>query len=98
MHACMHTFIHTCHDKHLGISVWSDHFLLSGLSDGSGEDDVSPMGSSGGQRQFPDQRGQPERPVQQDMDYSSTNTLWGNSSRYHYQFIFLLLVTIYIYI
>ncbi|XP_061340370.1 transcription repressor KAN1-like isoform X2 [Gastrolobium bilobum] len=52
----------------------------SGLSDGSGEDDMSPMGSSGGLRQFSDQRGLPDRPVQQDMDYSSSTTLWSNSS------------------
>ncbi|TKY47370.1 Transcription repressor KAN1 [Spatholobus suberectus] len=52
----------------------------SGLSDGSGEDDMSPMGSSGGMRQFSDQRGLSDRPVQQDMDYSSANTLWSNSS------------------
>ncbi|KAL2333197.1 hypothetical protein Fmac_014410 [Flemingia macrophylla] len=52
----------------------------SGLSDGSGEDDMSPMGSSGGARQFSDQRGHSDRPVQQDMDYSSANTLWSNSS------------------
>ncbi|XP_027336348.1 transcription repressor KAN1-like [Abrus precatorius] len=52
----------------------------SGLSDGSGEDDMSPMGSSGGMRQFSDQRGLSDRPMQQDMDYSSTTTLWSNSS------------------
>ncbi|KAI4307689.1 hypothetical protein L6164_030849 [Bauhinia variegata] len=55
----------------------------SGHSDGSGEDDMSPAGSSdrGGMRQFPDQRGpRPDRSLQQDMDYSSTNTLWSNSS------------------
>ncbi|KAG5090564.1 hypothetical protein JHK82_049342 [Glycine max] len=53
----------------------------SGLSDGSGEDDMSPMGSSGGMRQFSDQRSLSDRPLQQDMDYSSgNNTLWSNSS------------------
>ncbi|KAF1891017.1 hypothetical protein Lal_00001152 [Lupinus albus] len=56
----------------------------SGLSDGSGEDDMSPIGSSGsgGPRQFPDQRSLPDRLVQQDMDYTSTTTttLWSNSS------------------
>lgn len=54
----------------------------AGLSDGSGEDDMSPIGSSGsgGLRQFPDHRGLPDRPVQQDMDYTSTTTLWSNSS------------------
>ncbi|OIW14144.1 hypothetical protein TanjilG_21284 [Lupinus angustifolius] len=57
----------------------------SGLSDGSGEDDMSPIGSSGsgGHRQFSDQRGCLDRPVQQDMDNSSTTILWSNSSRYH---------------
>ncbi|XP_027332944.1 transcription repressor KAN1-like [Abrus precatorius] len=55
----------------------------SGHSDGSGEDDLSPVGSTvdrGGLRQFPELRGRPERPPQQDMDYSSTTTLWSNSS------------------
>lgn len=52
--------------------------LNLGLSDGSGEDDVPQIGSNGGNRQFSDQRGVT---VQQDMDYSSNNTLWSNSSR-----------------
>ena len=55
--------------------------FVAGLSDGSGEDDMSPMGSSGGMRQFSDQRSLSDRAVQQDMDYSSANTLWSNSSR-----------------
>ncbi|XP_057430863.1 transcription repressor KAN1-like isoform X2 [Lotus japonicus] len=56
--------------------------VSSGLSDGSGEDDMSPVASSGGPRQFSDQRGLQDRPLQQDMDYSSTTTtLWSNSSR-----------------
>ncbi|KAK7276194.1 hypothetical protein RIF29_17329 [Crotalaria pallida] len=57
----------------------------SGHSDGSGEDDMSPIGSSadrGGLSQFSDSRGPTDQPaVQQDMDYSSaTATLWSNSS------------------
>ncbi|KAK7321471.1 hypothetical protein VNO77_32147 [Canavalia gladiata] len=55
----------------------------SGHSDGSGEDDLSPIGSAadrGGLRQFPDNRGRPDRAAQQEMDYSSTATLWSNSS------------------
>ncbi|KAK7385664.1 hypothetical protein VNO78_31437 [Psophocarpus tetragonolobus] len=55
----------------------------SGHSDGSGEDDLSPMGSNadrGGLRQFTNHRGRPEWAAQQDMDYSSTTTLWSNSS------------------
>nr|QSD99794.1 MYB family transcription factor [Melilotus albus] len=52
----------------------------SGLSDGSGEDDVPQIGSNGGIRQFSDQRGLTDRPIQQDMDYSSNTTLWSNSS------------------
>ncbi|CAK8566688.1 unnamed protein product [Lathyrus sativus] len=52
----------------------------SGLSDGSGEDDVPLIGNNGGIRQFSDQRSLNDRPVQQDMDYSSTTTLWSNSS------------------
>ncbi|CAL0317717.1 unnamed protein product [Lupinus luteus] len=55
-----------------------------GHSNGSGEDDMSPIGSSvdrNGLSQFPDQRGWPDQPVQQDMDYTSTiATLWSNSS------------------
>ncbi|XP_058787435.1 transcription repressor KAN1-like isoform X3 [Vicia villosa] len=49
-------------------------------SDGSGEDDVPQIGSNGGLRQFSDQRSLNDRPIQQDMDYSSTTTLWSNSS------------------
>ncbi|MED6134867.1 hypothetical protein PIB30_040958 [Stylosanthes scabra] len=55
-------------------------------SDGSGDDDMSPVGGSGDYsgslRQFPEQRGRPDRSLlQQDMDYSSTTTtLWSNSS------------------
>ncbi|KAL2317294.1 hypothetical protein Fmac_031170 [Flemingia macrophylla] len=56
----------------------------SGQSDGSGEDELSPMGSTAdrsGFRQFPNHHGQPEWAAQQqDMDYSSTTTLWSNSS------------------
>ncbi|CAJ1970882.1 unnamed protein product [Sphenostylis stenocarpa] len=55
----------------------------SGHSDGSGEDDLSPIGSTadrGGLRQFPNNRGRQEWVAQQDMDYSSTTTLWSNSS------------------
>ncbi|KAI4299644.1 hypothetical protein L6164_033080 [Bauhinia variegata] len=57
----------------------------SGHSDGSGEDDMSSMAAGsadrGGLRQFPEQRGlRPDQSSQQDMDYSSTNTLWSNSS------------------
>ncbi|OIW02642.1 hypothetical protein TanjilG_29418 [Lupinus angustifolius] len=55
-----------------------------GHSNGSGEDDMSPIGSSvdrDGLSQFTDQRGWPDQPVQQDMDYTSTiATLWSNSS------------------
>ncbi|KOM47076.1 hypothetical protein LR48_Vigan07g078000 [Vigna angularis] len=55
----------------------------SGHSDGSGEDDLSPIGSTadrGSLRQFPSHRGRPDWVAQQDMDYSSTTTLWSNSS------------------
>lgn len=52
-----------------------------GFSDGSGEDDVPQTGNNGGIRQFSDQRSLNDRPIQQDMDYSSTTTLWSNSSR-----------------
>lgn len=54
----------------------------SGQSDGSGEDDVSPIGSGserGLRPPYTDQRGPSDRPVQQDVDYAST-TLWSNSS------------------
>jgi len=66
----------------MNINFVSLFYFVVGLSDGSGEDDMSPMGSSGGMRQFSDQRSLSDRPVQQDMDYSSANnTLWSNSSR-----------------
>lgn len=82
MRACMHTHIliniYTQKDLECEICVI---VYVAGLSDGSGEDDISPMGSSGGMRQFSDQRSLSDRPVQQDMDYSSANTLWSNSSR-----------------
>ncbi|MED6143276.1 hypothetical protein PIB30_004779 [Stylosanthes scabra] len=54
----------------------------SGLSDGSGEDEMSPtMGNNGSMRQLQEQRGQQDRTLQQDMDYSSsTPTLWSNNS------------------
>ncbi|XP_048327792.2 transcription repressor KAN1 [Ziziphus jujuba] len=57
----------------------------SGLSDGSGEEDVSPMGSGSDHRgvrsQFLEQRGPSDLSTtsQQDIDYQST-TLWSNSS------------------
>lgn len=63
-----------------GVINWKITFIL-GLSDGSGEDDVPQIGSNGGIRQFSDQRSLNDRPIQQDMDYSSTTTLWSNSSR-----------------
>ncbi|KAK4274998.1 hypothetical protein QN277_018146 [Acacia crassicarpa] len=55
----------------------------SGQSDGSGEDDMSPMGGNadrGGLSHFSDQRGRADRSVQQDIDHPSSNTLWSNSS------------------
>ncbi|KAF5480054.1 hypothetical protein F2P56_000827 [Juglans regia] len=54
----------------------------SGQSDGSGEDEISPVGSAGdrGLRPLTDQRGPPDRPLQQEIDYPSI-TLWSNSSR-----------------
>ncbi|KAI3502739.1 hypothetical protein L1887_31002 [Cichorium endivia] len=55
----------------------------SGQSEGSGEDDISTMGS-GGQQRFVDQRGSTD---QQESDYpnnystsTTTTTLWSNSS------------------
>ncbi|GLT73535.1 hypothetical protein SLA2020_453860 [Shorea laevis] len=57
----------------------------SGQSDGSGEDDIFPIGSATHDRSlrpYTDQRGPSDQPVQQDhMDYPSTSTLWSNSSR-----------------
>ncbi|KAJ7964435.1 Transcription repressor KAN1 [Quillaja saponaria] len=57
----------------------------SGQSDGSGEDEISPIGSTSDRRNLPqcmDQRsGVPDQSVlQQDMDYTCTSTLWSNSS------------------
>jgi len=80
MRACMHTYINTNAYKDLE-GQFCVIVFVAGLSDGSGEDDMSPMGSSGGMRQFSDQRSLSDRAVQQDMDYSSANTLWSNSSR-----------------
>lgn len=51
----------------------------SGQSDGSGEEDISTMGS--GRRSTDHQRGQPDGSLQQEMDFPSTaTTLWSNSS------------------
>ncbi|XP_057442026.1 transcription repressor KAN1-like [Lotus japonicus] len=57
----------------------------SGHSDGSGEDELSPMGSSvdrGGLSQFSDHRDRTDRAMHQDMEHlsSTTTTLWSNSS------------------
>lgn len=66
--------------------------LLTGQTDGSGEDEISPMSNSidrSVRSQFCEQRGPSDRStMQQDMDYQSTTTttttttLWSNSSRY----------------
>jgi hypothetical protein len=67
--------------------------FLEGQSDGSGEDDVSPIGSGserGLRPPYTDQRGPSDRPVQQDVDYAST-TLWSNSSRYFHHSLSLSL-------
>ncbi|GAV58461.1 Myb_DNA-binding domain-containing protein [Cephalotus follicularis] len=54
----------------------------SGQSDGSGEEDLSPMGSASerGLRRLSEKRGAPDGSHQQEMDCPSTNTLWSNSS------------------
>ncbi|XP_057971295.1 transcription repressor KAN1 isoform X2 [Malania oleifera] len=52
-------------------------------SDGSGEEDMSPIGSATEHsiRRFADQRGASDGSMQQEMDYNSTTTtLWSNSS------------------
>ena len=62
-------------------------FLLAGQSDGSGEDELSPIGGNGdrgGLPQFSDQRGRTDRSVQNDIEHPSSTTLWSNSSRYIY--------------
>ncbi|CAN6570063.1 unnamed protein product [Malus baccata var. baccata] len=60
----------------------------SGQSDGSGEDDIlSPICSATDQhalrntQQFPEQTGPSDRSVQPEADYTSSTTLWSNSSR-----------------
>ena len=67
---------------------WVNINLLKGKADGSGEEDMSPIGSystaneRGGLQRGVQSEGSP---VQQDMDYPSsttTTTLWSNSSRY----------------
>lgn len=51
----------------------------SGQSDGSGDEDLSAIGSGGGLRRLMDQRGASDG--QQESDYpSTTTTLWSNSS------------------
>ncbi|KAG2715243.1 hypothetical protein I3843_03G070800 [Carya illinoinensis] len=54
----------------------------SGQSDGSGEDEISPVASASdrGLCSLTGQRGPSDRPLQQEMDYPSI-TLWSNSSR-----------------
>ncbi|XP_054819877.1 transcription repressor KAN1-like isoform X2 [Prosopis cineraria] len=55
----------------------------SGQSDGSGEDEMSPVGGNadrGGLCQLSNQRGRADRSVQQDPDHPSSTTLWSNSS------------------
>lgn len=59
----------------------------SGQSDGSGEDDIlSPICSATDQhalrntQQFPEQRGPSDRSAQPEADYTSSTTLWSNSS------------------
>lgn len=49
----------------------------SGQSDGSGEEDISTMGSS---LRFIDQRGPSDGSLPQETDIPSTTTLWSNSS------------------
>jgi hypothetical protein len=80
------TFIYSyicLHD--LSIHMKKVLVFLEGQSDGSGEDDIFPLGSATtdrGLRPFTDQRGPSDQPGQQDhMDYPSS-TLWSNSSRY----------------
>ncbi|KAJ7960054.1 Transcription repressor KAN1 [Quillaja saponaria] len=57
----------------------------SGHSDGSGEDEISPIGTASDRSsllQYSDQRGQSDWLLQQEVDHtSSTSTLWSNSSR-----------------
>ncbi|XAR73592.1 hypothetical protein NMG60_11007608 [Bertholletia excelsa] len=57
----------------------------SGQSDGSGEEDMTTLGSaseSSGLRRFIEQRGPSSSPasLQQETDFPSTTTLWSNSS------------------
>ncbi|CAN6572740.1 hypothetical protein C1H46_023371 [Malus baccata] len=59
----------------------------SGQSDGSGEDDIlSPISSATDHhglhntQQFPEQRGLCDQSVRPDVDYTSSTTLWSNSS------------------
>lgn len=90
----VHSYIiHTsCHDDiHSDVVHYYMHefFILIFLSDGSGEDDIlSPIGSATdlhglrSPNQFPEQRGPSDRSsVQPDLDYTSSTTLWSNSSR-----------------
>ena len=84
----MHAYIHTYMWIHaLQIDIDLDFlgfflFSVEGQSDGSGEEDISPMGNASdcGLCRFTDQRGASEGSLQQEIDYPSTN-LWSNSSR-----------------
>ena len=73
-------------DKDLDFLFYSFFFFFAakGQSDGSGEEDVSPVGNASdcGVCLFPNQRGASEGSLQQEIDFPSTN-LWSNSSRCH---------------
>ena len=83
--ACIHTYIHvdTCIANWHWFGLFGGFFFsVEGQSDGSGEEDISPMGNASdcGLCRFTDQRGASEGSLQQEIDYPSTN-LWSNSSR-----------------
>lgn len=99
IHTYMHTYIHTCIAKTVMLElIWV--IYCEGQSDGSGEDDVSILGSTHerGLRRLADRRSglTSDGSFQQDLDSpSTTTTLWSNSSRY---ILSICNVHIYIYI
>ena len=86
----MHAYVCCFREKKTTLIIFMCKYVVEGQSDGSGEEDISTVGSgndrgSSGLRRFTDQRAPSDGSMQQEMDnYPSTTaaTLWSNSSRY----------------
>ncbi|XP_037492434.1 LOW QUALITY PROTEIN: transcription repressor KAN1 [Jatropha curcas] len=81
----------SCEEMYRTVKTTDKPAASSGQSDGSGEDDLSPIGSTGNEhralRRFSDQRGPSDGSLQQEIDFPSSasaaaaaTTLWSNSS------------------